>query len=214
MAENAAAPVRRRARRKEARPGELVAAALDLFTRRGFAATRLDDIAGQAGVSKGTLYLYFESKEDLFRAVVREAVLPNLAEIEAFIDGYKGPSSDLVVLLCRAWWDRVGNTRLSGIPKLILAESDNFPELARFFLAEVAERGQAVMARALKRGIDSGEFRAVDTDYAVRIMIAPLMLHALWQHSLAPHEAHPLDSALLVDTQVDLFLRGIARRDP
>src|SRR5471030_357608 len=96
-------------RRKEARPQELLAAALDLFVERGYAATRLDDVAAQAGVSKGTLYLYFTNKEELFKAVVRETVLPVLGEAEAILDRYEGHSADLFREFILSWWERIGN---------------------------------------------------------------------------------------------------------
>src|SRR5437868_15475989 len=101
-------------RRKEARPQELLAAALDLFVERGYAATRLDDVAAQAGVSKGTLYLYFTNKEELFKAVVRENVLPVLDAAQEIIDNFEGGSADLFREIMMGWWLRIGSTKLSG----------------------------------------------------------------------------------------------------
>ncbi|MBV6539814.1 TetR/AcrR family transcriptional regulator, partial [Ursidibacter maritimus] len=120
-------------RRKDARPQELLAAALVLFVERGYAATRLDDVATRAGVSKGTLYLYFASKEDLFRAVVRENLVPVLDEAEQAIDSYTGHSASLLREFILGWWQRIGDTPLSGLTKLMVAESGNFPEVAKFY---------------------------------------------------------------------------------
>ncbi|MBP7523964.1 MAG: TetR/AcrR family transcriptional regulator, partial [Propionivibrio sp.] len=122
-----------RRRRKDERPSELVSAALDLFVDRGFAATRLDDVAARAGVSKGTLYLYFESKEALFRAVIEEAIVPLLAAAEDEIAGYEGGSIDLLRRLLFGWWEQIGATRLAGVPKLLIAEARNFPAVAQYY---------------------------------------------------------------------------------
>src|SRR6187549_559455 len=124
-------------RRKEARPAEIVAAALDVFVERGFAATKLEEVARRAGVTKGTVYLYFESKEALFKAVVRETIVPIFARGEQMVAEHQGSSADLLTQLMRKWWERIGETSLSGIPKLMMAEAGNFPALARFYYDEV-----------------------------------------------------------------------------
>lgn len=142
-------------RRKEARPQELLAAALDLFVERGFAATRLDDVAKAAGVSKGTLYLYFSSKEDLFKAVVRESIVPLIGEAEGMIGEFSGDSEELFRTVMTNWWQNIGTTKLSGLPKLMMAEAGNFPELARFYQEEVVNRGEKLVASMLARGRQS-----------------------------------------------------------
>ena len=149
-------PLPTRKRRKEARPGELTAAALALFVEKGFAATRLEDVARRAGVSKGTLYLYFDSKESLFKAVIREGIFPVLAENEAIAAQHAGSSFDLLARFLDNWWAKIGQTAFAGIPKLIVAESSNFPELARFYYENVILRGRALVGGALERGMASG----------------------------------------------------------
>src|SRR5688572_10872868 len=104
----------RRERRKEARPGELLEAALDLFVEKGFAATRSEEVAARAGVSKGTLFLYFPSKEELFKAVVRESISGRFAEFQQEFEKYEGSTADMVRYAMRAWWERIGATRASG----------------------------------------------------------------------------------------------------
>ena len=113
-----------RRRRKEARPGELTAAALELFVEKGFAATRLEDVAARAGVSKGTLYLYFDSKESLFRAVIEEGMVASLSAAEQLLSEYQGPADELLRQLLFGWWEQIGGTRLAGIPKLMVAEAN------------------------------------------------------------------------------------------
>jgi AcrR family transcriptional regulator len=105
-----------RKRRKEARPGELLAAALDLFVARGYAATRLEDVAQQAGVSKGTLYLYFENKEALFKAVIREGILPVLAENEEIAARHEGSTFALLEKLLNNWWLRMAGRPMPASP--------------------------------------------------------------------------------------------------
>jgi AcrR family transcriptional regulator len=196
-------------RRKESRPSELLNAALDLFIERGFNATRLDDIAQRAGVSKGTLYLYFANKEELFKTVIRKGMVPYLQRAEQLIDEYRGSSRDLIKQIIRGWWDSIGATRLGGIPKLVVAESGNFPELAKFYLEEVIHRGQGIFARALQRGIDSGEFRKMDVNYALRIAIAPVVLLFIWKHSLQPYERKALNVERYLETHFDILFDGI-----
>lgn len=201
-------PTRRR-RRKEARPEEILSAALESFAARGFAATRIEDVAARAGISKGTLYLYFDGKEELFKAVVRQALLPNLARIESLAETFDGPSSVLLERLLLTVAGVVGS-RVGAIPKLVIAEAGNFPDLARFYLAEVVHRGLGLIGRVLRRGIARGEFRAIDVEHAVFCVIAPMLIAALWKSSLEPHdETGPLDVQALVRAHLDLLLRGL-----
>lgn len=198
-------------RRKESRPDEITAAALALFVERGYAATRLEDIAARAGISKGTLYLYFENKEEIFKAVVREGLVSPLVMMKGLVDSYKGSSFDLLRMLVTGWWERIGSTPFSGIPKLILAEAGNFPELARFYLAEVVEPGQDVMVAIVKRGIARGEFRKVDPDETARLIAAPLLLAMLWRHSLAQHARRDIDPIRYIEAHLDMLGRGLAQ---
>ena len=195
-------------RRKDARPQELLDAALDLFVERGYAATRLDEVAARAGVSKGTLYLYFENKEELFKAVVRANMVPPLADAEALINDFEGHSSDLLRQCIDGWWQRIGATKLSGISKLMMAESGNFPDVARFYHEEVVSRGGALLTRIIERGIALGEFRQVDTMIATRVIIAPMLMLTMWRHSLHACHLDPIDPDAFLDCLVDLLTRG------
>lgn len=200
-------------RRKEARPSELTAAALALFVEKGYAATRLDEVAARAGVSKGTLYLYFDGKEALFKAVVREGLVPLLEEGEELVAHSTASAAELFRTIVQRWWALVGDSPIGGIPKLIFAEARNFPELARFYADEVIERGKRLLAAALRRGIESGEFRPFDPEDMVHIVFAPLMLRLVWKHSLdcCGVTTVPIDTYLR--EYVELMLRGL-RRDP
>lgn len=200
-------------RRKEARPQELLAAALDLFVERGYAATRLDDVAAQAGVSKGTLYLYFANKEELFKAVVRENVVPVLGEAEEIVGSFQGSTAELFREIAHGWWDRIGNTKLSGITKLMVAEANNFPEVAKFYHEEVIHRGNAMIARMLERGIERGEFRSIDVKQAMNILCAPMIMLMLWKHSFGAlgHGEAAMSPDKYLDSFIDLFLHGVLK---
>jgi AcrR family transcriptional regulator len=201
-------------RRKDARPEEIVAAALDVFVERGFAATKLEDVAARAGVSKGTLYLYFANKEELFKAVVREGLVSPLVEARHVIDSYQGGSGDLLELVMQGWWEKIGSTRICGIPKLILSEARNFPEIANFYLSEVVQPGHQVMTDIIRRGIASGEFRNVDADDTARLFLAPLLMIALWRCSLAHFASEQMDPQRLMRAHIDMLRQGLANRGP
>jgi AcrR family transcriptional regulator len=196
-------------RRKDARPQELLAAALDLFVERGFASTRLEDVAKRAGVSKGTLYLYFENKEDLFKAVVRNSIVPAIGEAEMSIAGFEGHSGELLRRLIHSWWQRIGATKASGIVKLVMAEAGNFPELAQFYQDEVVARGTSVFRRVLERAIERGEFRPVDVSQMTQVLVAPMLMLITWKHSVAPCERSELDPSAFLDTFLDVALNGL-----
>lgn len=196
-------------RRKEARPEEITAAALELFVERGFAATRLEDVAARAGVSKGTVYLYFTSKEDLFKAVVREGLVLPIAEMKDVVAQFSGNSFDLLRMLVHGWWEKVGATRMSGIPKLVLGESGNFPELVRFYLAEVVEPGHALLTAIVQRGIARGEFRSVNPEDAALLIVAPMLQLMLWRSALEPQSARKMDTARYLEAHLDMLRHGL-----
>ena len=202
----------KRERRKEARPGELLDAALDLFVEKGFAATRSEEVAIRAGVSKGTLFLYFPSKEELFKAVVRENMVRHQTEGAEEIARFEGPTPQLLEYLMLEWWRRYGATKASGISKLVMSEANNFPDLARFFQDEVVTPGHAMVRSVLQRGVDSGEFRPVDMDLTVHSVLAPLLFLVTWKHSMAPccPSSQQIDPETFIRHHSDLLVRGLS----
>jgi AcrR family transcriptional regulator len=196
-------------RRKEARPKELLASAIELFVERGFASTRLEDVARRAGVSKGTLYLYYANKEDLFKAVVRQTILPMIDDAETSVAEFDGHSAELLRHVILSWWVRIGATKASGISKLILAEADNFPELARFYQEEVMTRRMRMISNMLERGIRRGEFRAIDVPQTAQVLIAPLLMLSTWKHTIAPCERCDLQPEAFLEAFLDITLNGL-----
>jgi TetR/AcrR family transcriptional regulator len=204
----------RRGRRKEARPGELLDAALDLFVEKGFAATRAEEVAARAGVSKGTLFLYFPSKEELFKAAVRENISGRFAEWEQEFETFEGSTAEMVRYCMQVWWDRIGATRASGITKLIISEARNFPDIAAFYQQEVVRPANQLIRRILQRGVERGEFRPLDLEYTVFSIVAPMVFLIMMKHSLgacSPQD-YPLDPMRYLDAQADNLLQGLCVR--
>lgn len=201
----------RRARRKEARPGELLEAALALFVEKGFAATRVEEVAARAGVSKGTLFLYFPSKEALFKAVVRENASRHLADALREVEGFTGSSMDLLHEFLRRWWTLYGGTPAAGLSKLMLIEAGHFPELARYFQDEVVRPSHELLARIVQRGIARGEFRPVNVGRLVHLIVAPLLQMVTWRNTLGhccpwTSEDQPM---ALIELHTELLMRSL-----
>ncbi len=203
---------RRWQRRKDERTGEIIEAALGLFCEKGFSATKLDDIARAAGVTKGTPYLYFDGKEAILKAVVRATLIDRLGEIEAECRDYRGSRTVLIRRLMLKWWDEVGSTELAGLCKLMVAEAANFPELARFYHDEVIVRSRALMHAVLLDGVREGEFRPMpDTDAVIDALQAPLLMNMIWQHSFARFDESATGSYTKqrLETTLDLVLAAL-----
>jgi len=200
---------RRWSRRKAARPQELVAAALHLFVERGYAATRLEDVAAAAGVSKGTVYLYFANKEELFKTVVRENMVPALARGTDLVDTYEGSTTELLRELLLGWWGLIGATPVAGLTKLIMAESRNFPDIAQFYQDEVMGPGDELFARVLARGVARGEFRAAPANPTTTLFCAPLVFLMLWRSAFAQLDAPVIDPNAFIDQLLNVLLFGL-----
>ncbi len=201
----------KRERRKEARPGELLVAALDLFVEKGFAGTRAEEVAQRAGVSKGTLFLYFSSKEELFKAVVRENISSHYPRWHQALQSFVGSTADMLQFCVQSWWTTVGSTKASGISKLMMSEGALFPDLALFYRSEVIEPGQNIIEAILQRGVDLGEFRPMDMKYAVYSVLSPMLFLVTWKHSssTAVVPRTNFDPEEFLSTQVNTLLHGL-----
>lgn len=206
----------KRERRKDARPSELLTAALDLFVEKGFAATKSEDVAKLAGVSKGTLFLYFSSKEELFKAVVRENISNRFTEISTLWDSHQGSSVDLLRIGLQAWWVRIGSTKSSGITKLMISEENNFPELAAFYREEVVLPIHTMLEKILRNGMDKGEFRTMDVQQGIYMILAPMLYLVIRKHSPITYALNnkPLDPDSFINAQIDNILYGLCHQAP
>ena len=199
-----------RQRRKQERPQELLDAARDLFVEKGFAATRTEAVAARAGVSKGTLYLYYPSKEELLKAVVRHNVVSKIAQGAEIIRQFEGNTSELLAMVLRLWWKLVGEAPASGIVKLMMSEVRNFPDIAQFYVDEVIMPSDRMIAAIVQRGIDSGEFRRVSVPDVVHALVGPLLFLVMNKHSLgACSVGKKIDAKAVIEAQIDLMLHGL-----
>ncbi len=194
-------------RRKDARPQEIVAAALQEFSQRGFAATRLDDVAARAGVAKGTIYLYFNSKADLFKAVVQETVVPQFEQVGVAISEFEGPTEDLLKLFLKRIAHDFVETDIHHIIRLIQAEGRQFPELAEFYFKEVISRGMARVREILARGVERGEFRDSGLEAFPQLIVSPALMATMWKSTFESFAPLDLDRAL--DVHLDVILNGL-----
>jgi AcrR family transcriptional regulator len=197
-------------RRKEARPAEILDAALKVFAHKGFAAARMDDIAKEAGVTKGTIYLYFENKEAVFKSLVRAAVGTTLTSVTQDVKTFQGSARYLLgMVLTRVAQLLVESDRVV-LPKIVISESSNFPWLAEFYRFEIIERGLELFISLLERGMAQGEFRRLPAAHVARLCVAPVLLGAIWRVTFAHLDPEPYDYKGLVETHLDILFRGLA----
>lgn len=196
-------------RRPEARPAEILAAALDLFAEKGFTATRMADVASRAGLSKAAIYIYFKDKMALLEALVKATVGTNLTMARTMAEGYEGSITELIQTIIGFMAGRIGDTRMPDLIKLIISESRAHPEIGRFYLENVINQGLPFFEGLIRRGIERGEFRAVDPKLAVKAMIAPMLLAAIWRTVFEPLGAEKLDIEAFARHHQDMLLRGL-----
>ena len=199
-----------RRRRPDARPGEIIDAALTLFSERGFSATRLADVASRAGLSKAAIYLYFKDKTSLLKAVVEATAGANLAMAGTIVSQHEGAVGPLLEKLIIAIAGRMNQSRLPDLVKLVISESRAHPEIGRFYLENVIGKALPLFTSLIQRGIATGEFRAVDPALTVKCMIAPMLLAAMWRSVFEPLGAPPLDIDALARQHCDLIRRALA----
>jgi len=196
-------------RRKDARPPEILEAALAVFAEKGFAATRLDDVAAKAGITKGTIYLYFDSKQALFEALARQSIGVQIDQVSAQLAQFPGSSAELLRLVLSTLGHFAITSDRVVLPRLVLAEAANFPQLAEFWRREVVERGVALMSGIIARGIVRGEFRNIDLQHAARLCVAPILVIVLWRTTFARFDAEPYDYQGLIDAHLQTLLKGL-----
>jgi AcrR family transcriptional regulator len=196
-------------RRPEARPDEILDAALAVFGESGFARAKIEDVARLAGVSKGTVYCYFDSKEALFREMVRAKVVASLAEAEGFARGYDGSARELLAELIRRMYRRVRREEMMQLARVVQGELPHFPELARFYFDEVILRARRLIAQVLERGVAAGEFRSSATGFAARGLSSMLVHTAHVQCFFHRFDPQALDEDQAIEGLIDLYLHGV-----
>jgi AcrR family transcriptional regulator len=206
-------PAQKWRRRKEARPQEILTAALAVFAEKGFSAARVEDIAARAGISKGAVYLYYDSKQEMLRALVREGMIANLKSAGGMMADYEGSSADLLRRFLQTAVHAILMSPLAAVPKIIISESGNFPEIAEFYHREVIYVGLGLITRIIERGMARGEFRPLNAEHTAKLCIAPVVLTAIWKSCFDQFEETPFNADAFITQHLDIFLSGISVPD-
>lgn len=196
-------PPPRYQRRKEDRPREITEAAFSAFAEKGFAATRVDDVAKRAGVSKGLMYLYFKTKEDLFKAVIRNVVVPRVEALAEQGDNHNMSAEAFIRGPLAKFLKKLPGSPVSVVVRLMISEGSRHPELVEFYWDNVISKGMTSIKGLLDRGVESGEFRRTAINDFPQLIFAPAMFAVIWKIVFA---RHPLDSGKLIDTNIDMIL--------
>ena len=202
--------INQKPRRPDARPAEILAAALELFAEKGFSATRMEDVAKRAGLSKAGIYLYFEDKMALLKALVAEMAGANITVARGIVEQHEGPVAPLLASIISFLARQLRDTRFPELLKVVLSESRAHPDIGRLYLDSVIAQGLPLFEGLIRRGIASGEFRAVDAAHAVKTLIAPMLLAAIWKSVLEPLGADALDIEAYAAQHMDICLKGLA----
>jgi AcrR family transcriptional regulator len=193
-------------RRKEDRPQEITEAAFAAFAEKGFTATKVEDVARRAGVSKGLLYLYFKTKEELFKAVIRSVVMPRVDELTRALDSSELGAEDFIRGPMLAFMKRLPGSPASIVIRLMISEAPKHPDLVDFYWDNVASRGLGALRQLLERGVANGEFRESAVNDLPQLFIAPVMMSVVWGIVFANRS---LDTDKLIETHVDMILAYI-----
>jgi AcrR family transcriptional regulator len=194
-------------RRKEDRPQEITQAAFSAFAENGYAATKVEEVARRAGVSKGLLYLYFKTKEELFKAVIRSVVAPRIDELTRSLDNPDLSAEDIIRGPLLAFMQRLPGSPASVVIRLMISEAPRHPDLVDFYWENVASRGLGALQQLLDRGVTNGEFRQSAVNELPQLFIAPVMMSIVWGIVFAERS---LDTDKLIETHIDMILAYIS----
>ena len=197
-------------RRAEARPDEVLDAALALFIEKGFAATRVEDIASRAGLSKGAVYLYFPSKEAILEGLVKRAVLPIANNALGFIENYVGDPRLVIASVMKMVAGRLADPKLVAIPRLLIREMIHFPEFAQMYRREVLDRVIPAVEKLIQNGIDEGYLRPVDPHLTIRSIIGPIALHMMLAEIFGITPPGGLEIGRLIDNHLTILFDGLS----
>jgi len=193
-------------RRKEDRPQEITAAAFEVFAEKGYAAARVEEVAQRAGVSKGLTYLYFKTKEELFKAVVKSVVVRRVDALVEAVDTTELSSEEFIRGPLLEFMKHVPNSPIAIVIKLLIAEGARHPDLVDYYWENVVSKGLTAISRFIDRGVERGEFRKTAVNDLPQVVLAPMMLSMIWRLIFAKRE---LDTDKLMETQIDMLLAWI-----
>ncbi len=197
-------------RRAEARPDEVLDAALALFVEKGFAATRVEDIAVRAGLSKGAVYLYFPSKEAILEGLVKRAVMPIADNALAFLNNYSGDPRPVISQVMKMVAGRLADPKLVAIPRLLIREIVNFPEFAEMYRREVLDRIIPAVTQLVETGMREGYFRELDPELTLRSIIGPIVAHMLISELFGIRPKDGLAVDRLIENHLTILFDGLS----
>lgn len=193
-------------RRKKERPQEITTAALDSFASKGYARTTVEDVAKRAGVSKGLLYLYFKTKEELFRAVVRSVVVPRVTALERSVLRSELTAEELLRGPVLRFMKRIPGSPIAIIIRLMIEEAPRHPDLIEFYWQNVVSHGLGTLQQILERGVDNGEFRRTVVNELPQLLIAPVIMSVIWKLIF---QSRSLDTDRLIESHIDMLISYI-----
>lgn len=200
-------------RKKEMRPNEIIRAARKLFVSRGFAATKMASVAHEAGVQPGTLYVYFKNKKALFKAVIESSIGPVLKIGDELVDSFSGTPEEMVRSLVHEWWRLIESEECRGIVKLIVAESQNFPDIAKFYAENCMEPAKKICYRILEYALSKNQVQLLNLELASRVIYQHLHQLAIYEHSFAEYDSNPIPVPTLLNATADFIIRSVLRSE-
>ncbi len=193
-------------RRKQERPGEIAAAAFEVFAEKGYDRARVDDVAKRAGVSKGLLYLYFRTKEELFKAVIKSVVMARLDSLLLAVEETELSSEDFIRGPLASFMKRVPGSPVAIVIRLLISEGHRHPDLVDYYWENVVSKGLGAISRIVERGVEHGEFRRNEVTELPQLFIAPMMVSMIWKIVFSKHS---LNTDKLIETQLEMILATI-----
>ena len=200
-------------RRPEERPDEILSAALEVFTEKGFAAARVEDIAKRAGLSKGAVYLYFESKDAMLKALVEQSAgrIANAASTLSLMGADHDPEKAYRAIL-RMALTALSDPDVSAAPRLVMAEAGQFPELAEFYRRRVIDVGRMAIGHLIRTGAKNGQFRDVAHEAALLTFMGPAVANMMLSTVFRLPGDPEFDPADMADAIADIVLNGLKPR--
>lgn len=198
-------------RKKEQRPDEIIDAARQLFIAQGYAATKVSQIAKLSGVQPGTLYVYFENKQELFKAVIRSSLEPLLSYANKEITAYSGSTSDLIRRLVREYWELVEGGKSHGIVRLVVAEAKNFPEFAEFYAKHLIAPARAMICKVLEFALKQNELKLLNMDMSARIIFMILHETIMYADSFSEYDPQPVSQQAILNAVSDFIIRAVLK---
>ncbi len=198
-------------RRKEDRPAEITAAAFEAFAENGYDATRVDDVARRAGVSKGLLYLYFKTKEELFKAVIRNFIMPMVDALKTEVESSELSAEEFLRGPFLDFAKRVPKSPAKILVRLLIAEGPKHPDLTAFYWDNVVSQGLSALSQIIEKGVRDGSFRQSALNDFPQLLLSPVMFSIVW--SIVFQSKHALDTDKMLEGHIDMILRAIKRND-